>query len=78
MCFSGATDGSNPDDLFQLGVDVLGLDILDIVYARVSEYHFYVCVCVCAHITVVKYTNNKQKHCLCLYCFSGTLFMHLQ
>ncbi len=39
MCFSGVTDGSHPGDPFQLGVDVLRLDILDIVmpgYCKLS------------------------------------------
>ncbi len=30
------TDGSSPDDLFWLGVDIQGLDVLHIVTARVS------------------------------------------
>ncbi len=39
VCWSvlgACTDRSNPDDLFQLGVDVQGLDVLHIVTARVS------------------------------------------
>ncbi len=30
------TDGSSPDDVFRLGVDVQRLDVLHIVTARVS------------------------------------------
>ncbi len=30
------TDGSSPDDVFQLGVDVQGLDVLHNVTARIS------------------------------------------
>ncbi len=39
VCWSvlgACTDVSSPDDLFQLGVDVQGLDVLHIDIARVS------------------------------------------
>ncbi len=61
------TDGGSPDDVFRLGV-VQGLDVLHIRVSRVSFVYVYVLegrVC----MSVVKYTNSKQIHCVVFVLF---------
>ncbi len=70
-CLGVCTDGSSPDDLFRLGVDVQGLDAFHIVTARVSSVSLVYVYVLKGHVcmTVVKYTNSKQIHCVVFVLF---------